>query len=42
MALAEYEEREEPLDHSDPFSKYSPFRDWVYTVRVDKPIVVSR
>ncbi|XP_076454313.1 metalloproteinase inhibitor 3-like [Babylonia areolata] len=37
-AVAEYEEREEPIDHSDPLWRYDPFSDWVYTVRVEKAI----
>jgi len=41
MALAEHMERKYPLDHSDPWEKYSPHNNWVYAVRVDQAIKMS-
>nr|KAG5705404.1 hypothetical protein BaRGS_004531 [Batillaria attramentaria] len=40
VATAEWEERPEPLDHSDPWSKYFMNSDWVYTVQVEEAIIL--
>ncbi|KAL8573765.1 hypothetical protein ACOMHN_019039 [Nucella lapillus] len=35
QAIKEYKEQEELIDFSDPYWKYDPYTDWVYTMQVN-------